>query len=398
MFCTNCGAETKTEHAFCPTCGKSLKLAPVGEQATIPPAKKGIGGGTKVIAGILVVLIGCVAGFLCFSFFKGSPPKAPPIISKDSQIYDKEALRELVLHYTKAWAEAVNKKDFSLAEKYLLPGSELFNSQKELQGNLQKDKVRLQLIKTDIGDISPGSVPGTATINVLEEYNVSSEGKRQVSRCYWTYTANYVQGQGWKLSKLAENAAQRTGFDQPAVVLREYNLEWIQAQYPQLEKLASESAQSRINAILKDQADKFIAGMKSLVDKGKGQPRYDSYQAESSYSVKWLTPDTLSIVCYTYTFTGGAHGSSSEIGYVFDLRTGNLRTLRDKVGDEKIRAYNDTILQQIRAKNIPIFEPYKGIGEKTTYYLENDKTLVVVFQQYEIAPYSSGILRFELPY
>lgn len=354
---------------------------------------------TKLGLAILVILIGCVAVFFPLSSFKKADNNVPPIAQEDSRINNKEAIRELVLRYTADWAEAVNKNDFSLAEKYLLPDSELFKSQKDLQNTLKQSGARLQLIKTDIGDISFLSDQGIATITVLEEYNVSfSGGERKVSRCYWTYSANYVQGQGWKLSKIVETPASAFAFDGPVVVLQEYNQEWIRLQYPQIEKMPVESVQAKINDVFKKLTDEFGSSMRAIVEHGKKYPNYGQYEAKSSYTVKWQTTDTLSIAFYTYTFTGGAHGISSETGYTFDLKTGDLITLRDRVGDEKIRVYNDMILQQIRARNIPIFEPYKGISDQTTYYLKDAKTLVVAFQQYEIAPYSSGILRFELPY
>jgi len=39
---------------------------------------------------------------------------------------------------------------------------------------------------------------------------------------------------------------------------------------------------------------------------------------------------------------------------------------------------------------------FQGIGEDQDYYLQ-DGALVVVFQQYEIAPYAAGIPEFKIP-
>jgi len=404
MFCTKCGTEIKTEHAFCPVCGKSRQSMPDVEQTDAPSGVRSrqFSGRTKIAAGILIFLFCVVAGYFSFPpllhYFSG-PNNAPKAVDKNSQRNDKEALRTLLLNYTKAWSDAVNNNNFALAEKYLLPGSELLSAQRGLHGNLQKDGVRLELIKAEIGDISSPSDQGIATVNVLEEYYVFSPGgKRQVSRCSWTYTANYREGEGWRLSKIAENPSTGSGSAPASVVTQEYNQDWIHVKYPQIEKLASVAVQNKINDILKRSADEFFASMKQIAEQSKSLPNNNRYSAESGYSVKWQSADLISLVYYTRTYTGGAHGSQIETGYTFDLRTGDLITLRNKVGDDKIRAYNDMIQQQIRAKNIPIFKPYTGISDKTTYYLADDKTLVVIFQQYEIAPYSSGILRFELPY
>ena len=39
---------------------------------------------------------------------------------------------------------------------------------------------------------------------------------------------------------------------------------------------------------------------------------------------------------------------------------------------------------------------FKGINEKSLYYLDNDN-LVIYFQEYEIGPYVSGIIEFKIP-
>ena len=67
--------------------------------------------------------------------------------------------------------------------------------------------------------------------------------------------------------------------------------------------------------------------------------------------------------------------------------------------DDNVRIkINDNVRQQIREKNIAIFSPYKGIGKNKipTFYLSENRKPVIVFQHYEIAPYSSGILEFEV--
>ena len=59
---------------------------------------------------------------------------------------------------------------------------------------------------------------------------------------------------------------------------------------------------------------------------------------------------------------------------------------------------NNEIARQISDRSIPIFEPYKGLSDTPGFYLKNNNIVVFVFQQYEIAPYSSGILKFEMKY
>lgn len=403
MYCIKCGAKMEEGQACCSACGNMQETGGSAHQGVKPNNMLSSGkmSNTKKVACLLLVIVFGVAGYFGFAYTQGyfAKPDQKAVNANKTFETDQGAIRDLLLMYTAAWAEAVNKNDFSLAEKYLLPGSELYDAQKALFNDLQKDGIRLELVKTEVGDAVNQSREEAATIDAVEEYNVFfPDGKKQVSRCFWTYTVNYVDGQGWKLSKIAKSPRVEKTAEKVRVTTRDYNEGWIHVKYPQIEGMISEAAQNKINDVLKKLADDFVAGMTGIGERSKSYPNYNRFMADMGYTVKWQSDDVVSIVCVTGTYTGGAHGAQTEIGYTFDLRSGEQISLREKVGNEKIQVYNEMIAQQIRARNLHIFEPFKGISDRTTYYLLDENRLMVVFQQYEIAPYSSGILRFELPY
>lgn len=131
---------------------------------------------------------------------------------------------------------------------------------------------------------------------------------------------------------------------------------------------------------------------------GKEMPKMEAY---SLYEV-FDTSEVISIPMTYYQYTGGAHGLTTKISYNYDLKTGEKLNLNNlfKEGFN----YNDIIDKLIReeiAKEPSIYFDngglFKGVNEKQAYYLNRDG-IIIYFQQYEIAPYSSGIREFKIPY
>ena len=169
--------------------------------------------------------------------------------------------------------------------------------------------------------------------------------------------------------------------------------------YPQLEGLPDSDVQEKINAILQKRVDEFRNSMNQALESRKDLPTFKYFTAKMEYAVRLLTANKISLTLMPYAFAGGAHGSSSLEGYTFDLSNGKLLQYSDlfKLDPVSRKVLNDEIARQIRQRNIPIFNPFKGVGDNPGYYLKEGKKVVIVFQQYEIAPYSSGILEFEIP-
>lgn len=170
--------------------------------------------------------------------------------------------------------------------------------------------------------------------------------------------------------------------------------------YPRFSGMRDKVVEGRINAELQQRADDFIAIMKLDIEKGKDFPFLKKFAAKMNYEVYFTSKDLASLTLSTYKFTGGAHGSSTLEGYTFNLETGQRLKYRElfKWDEEKRESIDCEIARQIKERKIPIFEPYKGISDDPEFYLKSNNVVVFVFQQYEIAPYSSGILRFEMAY
>ena len=133
----------------------------------------------------------------------------------------------------------------------------------------------------------------------------------------------------------------------------------------------------------------------------KLEPR--QYVIFVNYIVTKNSDNILSITLSLYSYLGGAHGSTKDISFNFDTRTGNNGSLKDYFGNNS--SYKDIILNNIKKTVEENPEMYfKEAVDKLTdvpynqkFYLTND-TLVVYFDEYAIAPYVAGIVQFKIPY
>ena len=105
-----------------------------------------------------------------------------------------------------------------------------------------------------------------------------------------------------------------------------------------------------------------------------------------------------SITQIIYQFTGGAHGMSLLIGYTIDLMNERRMQLPHlfAAGTNYAERLNRFIREEGAKRKLPMWG-FKGIDDESAFYL-NDKGIVLFFQQYEIAPYSEGIIRMLIPY
>ncbi len=114
----------------------------------------------------------------------------------------------------------------------------------------------------------------------------------------------------------------------------------------------------------------------------------------------------LSLYNDRYEFTGGAHGATLRTADTFDIRTGCLLPLCSFFNP--CEDWCECVLKQITEQadaqmaadpNI-YFENYRELIRQTfnpcQYYL-SDGGITVFFQQYDIAPYSTGIVEFTVP-
>lgn len=180
---------------------------------------------------------------------------------------------------------------------------------------------------------------------------------------------------------------------------KDYNCSF---KYPQIEIAGNSNAQNKINKYIQDRISKGIERGKEIAQLEKDYEKNGRhYTCNMDYKMGINDGKLLSMSFTDYAFTGGAHGMSARVGATFDAKTGDLLSWEDlyPMVDDNVRMkISDNVRQQIREKNIAIFSPYTGIGKNKipTFYLSENHKAIIIFQHYEVAPYSSGILEFEV--
>jgi len=160
------------------------------------------------------------------------------------------------------------------------------------------------------------------------------------------------------------------------------------------------------NKTIKEYADKLIAMYEHDLKESEGE---GNYTLKSSYEVVYEDEKMLSIRINSLVVMA----SGNEFAKIFhvDKATGNLLTLKDllKDGENDINLINQNILKQMKEQmkkdeNITYFikseeEPdgFESISDGTNFYLNKGGELVIVFDEYEVAPGFMGIVEFTIP-
>ena len=135
--------------------------------------------------------------------------------------------------------------------------------------------------------------------------------------------------------------------------------------------------------------------------------------SDRSVSVPRIDSQVLTLLYNDYMYTGGAHGSSVDRGYCFDLSDGHLLTLQELSGDyEALSAFlldymvqlvesDEELAQRIDMSLAPEGSGYAEmlsplIREGSWYF--DDQGMVIFSDVYEIGSYAAGSIRFVIPY
>lgn len=164
---------------------------------------------------------------------------------------------------------------------------------------------------------------------------------------------------------------------------------------------------SQLSAFMKDNLARLfpdaVEAYKQAV--ANGYP-VRAYESVLNYTATYNAGNLLSMYRDQYEYAGGAHGSTVRRSDTFSLQNGRVLPLSAffPYGYD----YTSAILQEILAKAKEImqtepvfFDNYEELIVKNfnpqSYYL-TQKGIAIYYQQYDIAPYSTGIVVFEIPY
>lgn len=190
------------------------------------------------------------------------------------------------------------------------------------------------------------------------------------------------------VSAVAENSNKQINEASVGATIEEYQYKTgaFDLSYPHFSGMDNFEAQDKINKEIEAVVAKFIEDNNNTM----------TTTAVIKYKVNYLSQDLASVTVTKYTYTGGAHGASFMEGYTYDLKTGLKYGFSDlfQFDSTAIADINKQITDQIKERQIPTFGPFQGVSDKPSFFIGHDGRPVLFFQQYEIGPYSVGILKF----
>ena len=177
--------------------------------------------------------------------------------------------------------------------------------------------------------------------------------------------------------------------------------------FPLVQGVKDKQVEEKINQIIREDILNFKNQLQTESEEYLQSAKNEEweirkYEAFTTYIVHYQKDDLLSLSVFYYSYTLGAHGHTLQRAYNFNLENGEEILLSDILKEKK--DYVDTINQEIK-KRINLnpqeyftkWSVFQSISQEQPFYLIEDG-LVVYFGLYEIAPYSSGIKYFKIPY
>lgn len=183
-------------------------------------------------------------------------------------------------------------------------------------------------------------------------------------------------------------------------------------EYPQFQSQYFKKCIPEVNAFYKEMATNYKKHcedelLKLAIDQYKMSVENDypirMYEALMTFEVTYSSSCAMSLFVDQYEYTGGAHGNTIRQSQTWNLKDCKLFELSQLVTCKP--NYKDYILKQVEEQinknpNIYFDNSKELIAEnfnENNFYC-TPKGIVVYYQQYEIAPYSSGIREFIIPY
>ena len=125
------------------------------------------------------------------------------------------------------------------------------------------------------------------------------------------------------------------------------------------------------------------------------------YEVYQTFEVTLAEKEIVSLYIDQYFYTGGAHGNTIRTSQTWNLLYGKLKKLEEFFQDPYfVLTILRSIQKQIQENKENYFEDACCLMVDTfnpkQYYLINSRELIIYFQQYDIAPYSSGIPTFRI--
>ncbi len=176
----------------------------------------------------------------------------------------------------------------------------------------------------------------------------------------------------------------------------------IEADYPKVYGIKNSAFKNSLNQTIKDKVNKFVEDSEKLAKETYAELENEKtamfpFEAIVTYSYD-INGSILSLVMNYYSYLGGAHGSTFIEAINVDIIKGVNLKLADLFKDKKdYKQYILKIINEEMKKEPDIyFSPSIDEFDESNFYLNSSNELIIYFNQYDIAPYSTGIVEFKI--
>lgn len=175
--------------------------------------------------------------------------------------------------------------------------------------------------------------------------------------------------------------------------------------YPIIKDYSDIKSQEKINKIFLDYAKKLDKEFLDTYEKEKKDIDTErKWDLTAIYEAKEKGGDVVCVVMFSGEYTGGAHPNPSLETFVYSLGKAKRYSLKDmfKPGSKYLEKISQFCSKEITARKI---SDEKWIKEGTLpkednyrFFYLNKKGVVIIFPQYQVAPYSEGNQEVTIPY
>ena len=157
--------------------------------------------------------------------------------------------------------------------------------------------------------------------------------------------------------------------------------------------------------VMKRITDYRSSKIKLFIDSFYNRDRVSGeYFQDITYFQKWRfdivyqSQTELSLKLHNFEFTGGAHGNTSIKSFNIDLKNLKGYKIVEKFPNLSVDKVTEYCTNYCNSKKIPIFDNViKASPDLFNIWNFTNEGLLLTFQQYSIAPYSSGIIEIHIP-
>lgn len=161
------------------------------------------------------------------------------------------------------------------------------------------------------------------------------------------------------------------------------------------ENVINDKIHSKMNNLIDESRKRGKEYKKAFLARGGKEENFRPLKVFMDYEVKSFDNNILSFVIYKTETLGSSHDKAYY--YNIDLEINENLKLDDVIDSKK---YVNELIKKMIDKNIKNYftddDGFKSIEDDQQFYINKDGNIVIVFDEYEIAPGSTGRPEFEI--